>query len=262
MQYEDRIICFIDILGFREHVRQSTEPTSPGGGMCPQALLTALEEMRNSFNGYQDELPAGITRTQFSDSIVVSFPIDQKSGVFYTLSDVLHLQMILATNGFLCRGSVVRGMVIHTAEVLVGPGLIHAHDLESKVAIYPRIIVESPVVEAGTAAHAAHHSAAHEEQYIKEMLKRDFDGQHYIDYIGAAQQQLGDGELEYPSYLEELVELAKSTPPSDDPSIESKKGWLRDKLRSQIAAVKRNAVSRLSEDEELRDSYLSLPDLP
>jgi hypothetical protein len=93
------------------------------------------------------------------------------------------------------------------------------------------------------------------------MLKRDFDGQQYIDYIGAATQVLDEPHLDYPNYLAELVELAESTPPSNDPSIKSKKGWLREKLRSRIAIVKQNAISRLFEDEELRDNYLSLPDL-
>ena len=261
MNYEDRVICFLDILGFGSHISSSIDKVD-GGDKAEKIkeLADAFTRIRETLDIDRPEDRHDKEVTQFSDSVVISFPAYSESGVFDALLDILWVQVSLAQKGYLCRGGVTRGRLIHTPKLLFGPAMVEAYTLESKAALYPRVILDAEIINVGVAAHAAHHSPNHEQQSIRSLLERDMDGMYYIDYITRAQSELDDPELDYPGYLYQLRKIVSEGILAKDPSVAIKYKWLREKLVVHLREAKENA-GKLPEGHDLREAYESIPDL-
>jgi len=131
-EYEERLILFLDFLGFRDIVRQTAKNADSRAALLGAISFLSSELKRN------DESDIGKMVTQFSDSVVVSYPVTEVSSVFTLVNDVALAIMELAFAGYLLRGGITVGKLIHTEEYLVGPAMIKAYEMESKRAIYPR----------------------------------------------------------------------------------------------------------------------------
>ena len=256
--YEDRIVCFLDILGFKQHIRE----TICGGG---QEEPVQVENIRDAFRvirvmlgDYGEEDPLDREITQFSDSVVISFLATEESAVFYSLHDILLIQVNLVYRGMLCRGGVSRGLLLHSQNEVFGPAMVDAYTLESKAALYPRVIMSDDIVDAGIKAHGRQHLPAHEEEGIRSLLTRDSDGMLYVDYLTKAKGELNEPDLEYPGYLSRLAEIVRNGLSSRDPSIAVKYRWMAEALRPHVDEVKTLARETLSEGCDLREAYESI----
>jgi hypothetical protein len=261
MNYEDRVVCFLDILGFRGHVADTIKPDGTEAKDRTDLLIAVFEGIRDILYIDRPEDREGKEVTQFSDSVVISFRANEESGVFYVLLDIMWVQVNLVLRGILCRGAVTRGKLVHTPKVLFGSGMIDAYVLESKAALYPRVILDESIINLGAMAHARHHLPEHEEQSIMSLLKKDSDGMYYINYITGAQSELDDPELDYPNYLYCLQQIVARGIISKDPSIAVKYRWLQEKLQPHIESIKAGVAENLPKGDELRDAYESIPDL-
>lgn len=260
MNYQDRIVCFLDILGFREHIAASVCSDGNDSVKKISELAAVFESIQRILDMDCPENRPDAEVTQFSDSVVISFPTYAESGVFDALFGVMLVQINLVLRGYLCRGGISRGQLIHTPTMLFGPAMIEAYTLESQAALYPRVILDVEIINAGVAAHACHHLPDHEQQSILSLLKRDLDGMYYINYITGAQSELDDSELDYPNYLFRLREIISSGILSRNPSVSIKYKWLREKLVDHLAEVKQSARNR-PQGDEVRDAYERIPDL-
>jgi hypothetical protein len=260
MNYEDRVVCFLDILGFGGHIACSIQQDGSDANEKIRELSDVFANIREILEIDRPAVRRDKEVTQFSDSIVISFPAYTESGVFFALQDILWVQISLAQKGYLCRGGVTRGRLIHTPTVLFGPAMVEAYTLESKSALYPRVILDAEIINTGVAAHALHHLPIHEEQSILSLLKRDLDGMYYINYITGAQVELDDPELDYPGYLHQLRKLISEGILAKDPSVAIKYKWLREKLVDHLRIVKENARKQAVSDD-LREAYESIQDL-
>jgi hypothetical protein len=82
----------------------------------------------------------------FSDHFVYSTP--QSGGLgFLLLSTVSKLVIDLLHVGFLTRGALVVGDLYHRDNVIFGPALIEAFNIERGEAFYPRILLSEPVIK-------------------------------------------------------------------------------------------------------------------
>lgn len=261
MNYQDRIICFLDILGFKAHISESINRDGSDNIAKLNELSAVFSSIRETLDIDNPASRPGIEVTQFSDSVVISFPSDTESGVFGSLHGILLVQIDLALKGYLCRGGVARGKLIHNQTVLFGPAMIEAYTLESEAALYPRVILDLDIVNAGVASHASHHLPLHEQESIMSLLKRDADGMYYINYITGAESELDDPELDYPHYLARLREIIQKGNSATNPSVLIKYKWLREKLVCHLSEKKVWATSSLPVGNELRNAYENIPDL-
>ncbi len=55
-------------------------------------------------------------------------------------------QIAAAMQGFLLRGGITVGQIIHDDECVFGPGLNRAYELESKIATYPRFVLDAELL--------------------------------------------------------------------------------------------------------------------
>lgn len=134
IKYEDKIVAFIDVLGFSNLVySDKLEPISHYYEM----ILTDFKEAAIKKN---------LKFLMISDSIVVHAP-QTKDGFFAVIKVLSSLQHRLLLKGILIRGGVSFGKlyVNETDNIIVGTGLINAYNLEKK-AIYPRIIIDRNVI--------------------------------------------------------------------------------------------------------------------
>ena len=57
------------------------------------------------------------------------------------------MQLIAASQGVWVRGGVTVGNILHDDDVVFGPALNRAYELESKVAKFPRIVLDVEIDE-------------------------------------------------------------------------------------------------------------------
>jgi len=256
MNYEDRIVAFIDILGFKEYVSQSLDALGAECNDKTIKILAALEGLHDVLDvDEQQKTTLSPTVTQFSDSVILSFPVNQESGVFDALLYILWAQMSLVMHGFLSRGGVSRGLCLHTPKILFGPAINSAYELESKVAIYPRVILGEGIVQAGIDNHAKHHLKEHEHESILSLLKKDTDGFYYLDYVTAARSELNDPVLDHPAYLHSLGRLIEDGLRSPQMSVSAKCQWLRERFTPHLLQIKERVAVSLPIDDDLRVAY-------
>lgn len=134
IKYDDRIVAFIDVLGFSNLVySDKLEPISHYYAMILTDFKEAAIKKKFKF-------------LMISDSIVVHAPQTQ-DGFFAVIRALSSLQHRLLLKGILIRGGVSFGKlyVNETDNIIVGAGLINAYNLEKK-AIYPRIVIDRNII--------------------------------------------------------------------------------------------------------------------
>ncbi|WP_447752113.1 hypothetical protein [Sphingopyxis fribergensis] len=89
---------------------------------------------------------AGARLTTFSDNVVFSKPF-AADDVRWLLQSLATTQLGLAARGFWMRGAVTVGSLHHDEHIVFGPALNRAYELESKFAIYPRILLDTETLE-------------------------------------------------------------------------------------------------------------------
>ena len=121
IQSEDRIIAFIDILGFKELVigaEKANDYTKLSN------VITKSSKIFSGLNATQD-----FQFTQFSDSFVLSCKsLKMDDSMFF----MIHLQELInlfLSENILLRGGVTIGKVIHTKKLLLGPAMNRAYEL-------------------------------------------------------------------------------------------------------------------------------------
>lgn len=150
---KEHLIFFIDFVGFAN----ATKHWDSQQMAALILLLHNLASLRSEFdlgeqpaeNGTRYNIRPAVTT--FSDHIVISYPIEgmQKLGGGDTIGTILLLSQRLISGlaaaamslGLLIRGGATVGPLYHSGGVVIGTAMIEAYELESKVAVYPRIAV-------------------------------------------------------------------------------------------------------------------------
>ena len=137
--YERRLVVFYDVLGWRSEIE--------GAGQDPERIgkLRRLILMHSRVLRMPINVPVNVST--FSDNIVISTPVTEHVTPF--LRSIAVMQLLTVSARFLLRGGITVGDIYHDDEAVFGPALNRAYELESKVAVYPRILVDEPVLSLG-----------------------------------------------------------------------------------------------------------------
>lgn len=133
--YEDRLVAFFDTLGWREQIRDA------GDDPRHIARLASLPKLFSKFVTDIAPHDPGAQITSFSDNVIVSVPYNLNS-LNRFLSGIATVQLGLALSGFWIRGALTIGKIRHDEHLVFGPALNRAYELETKHAIYPRVLVD------------------------------------------------------------------------------------------------------------------------
>lgn len=218
MQYEERLVAFLDILGFKEIIKKTESETTE-----LENLISLLRRIKDGIEELdkEDENPTDIRMSVFSDSIIISAALTKDVNIF--AGQLLQTNIWLLEQGYFVRGGVDYGKVYHKENTVFGPAFIRAYELE-KIADYPRIILSENAKE-----------KLHHEKYENNIgmklssfyFKKDCDGLYYIDYFNCAHS--GEG---YEFYLNNLEKMTNDNMSNNigNESIIKKMEWIKNKI--------------------------------
>jgi hypothetical protein len=147
IEYEERYVCFIDILGFAEAI---AKPDHPFFQRTPAYFHEALISMRK-IKKAPDFIFVGPEINQFSDSVVMSCPVSSNN-LHMILQRTIWLQQYLLRSALPTCGAITKGKHYHKDGCIFGPALVQAANMEKKDAKTPRVILSAEVkadVDAG-----------------------------------------------------------------------------------------------------------------
>lgn len=166
INYEQRIVAFIDILGFKQMVIESEKDGNEEKIQSIDKALEFFKRLKSKTYKYnelidveEDAQKKGIENFRihelleinyFSDSIIISVKIEDEkiNEIFSTfIVSIASFGNLLIKNGILIRGGIDVGNLVHKKGKIFGNALIKAYTLESTIATYPRIIISKNLLE-------------------------------------------------------------------------------------------------------------------
>jgi hypothetical protein len=129
----------------------------------------------------------------FSDTLVLAAPVmenDEERLIRDMVMQAARLQLELIRAGFFMRGGLSLGKIYLRNGLVFGPALIEAHELESRVAVHPRILLSDAADRSLRESLRLHQWPENASQNA--MLLRDDDGHTFVNYLAAVFRTLTD----------------------------------------------------------------------
>lgn len=257
-EYDDSVVCFLDILGFKEYIRK-TKDGSPKLIEAIRDLLVTLDPEilcpekqigEDEFQNFAKEYGAQIV--QFSDCIFISMKeISYESLGLYIL--VLNATSNMLAGGMICRGAVTLGKIYHDDGLIFGPAVVDVYEMESGCAIFPRVIVSKAleIKQKSLRPLSKKYPKQDTRSLAVKYLVRDSDDFLYVDYI----KKIYDFErspLSAKLHLETLRQLiVNSLKETNSLSIEQKWNWVKRKYNNHVSKII-TFIENATDDESTR----------
>jgi hypothetical protein len=212
VMYRYSIVTFLDVLGFRSLVaNESADHIS--------SILKKMRTYAGRDNVEEDDDPYLPTISTFSDCVVRTNFSDSEANVeyqigllFFELLALLHAQCQLIDSGVVVRGGVAFGDIVHDEDSVFGPAMVDAYELESKKAVYPRIVISPEWLKAlktNPLICSQDDTLQAYTKQIRKLIRKDQDGFYFVDYIRAIQSELDDPEVDYIRFLDRHGSLVR-----------------------------------------------------
>ena len=149
------------------------------------------------------------------------------------IESIAWLQFNLALDNVFVRGSFSFGELHVDKDFVFGKGIVKAHDIESKIAIFPRVVVDNTYTIATHFADSCDTSKIGME-YIG-PIKADFDGVNFIDYLDVVKVKYDIKHWKFENGLRAELETHKRNimenvtkySKQDNPVVLQKYMWLK-----------------------------------
>lgn len=142
LNYSEKFIAFIDIIGFKQMITDSIS----GKGKSLEEMLEIMnllgsQERKDYY--YESPLPPicphsqciqphmDFEITQISDCVILSFEVSE-AGAINMINECHKIAMKLLRRSILCRGYITKGMVYHKDMTILGTGYQDAYLHEEK----------------------------------------------------------------------------------------------------------------------------------
>ena len=228
--YEDRILAFVDVLGFSNAIKKTIQDDGTENYNETQKIDNILNDVHWQLN-YKDllvsnELPIGSKVTsQFSDSIIISYLKTEEIGIYRILLDIYLLCVTALQNNFLLRGAIVCGKLYHKKNRIFGPALVKAVKMEENIAKCPRIILEKNITTDSAA---------------QELLLCDTDGFFFINYFNKLKTGVDDGFEQMLNHFYLIRDVIKDMKTKNDCNVKSKYIWIKKKFNNILKKLNIN----------------------
>ena len=135
LHYEQRLVAYFDVLGWRADIEQAGEDPRRLGRLA--LVVRALSALAVPETGRVAEARL----SSFSDNVVFSVPYEREQAI-WTLRNIAVVQLGLAAVGFWLRGGVTVGRLYHDERIVFGPALVRAAAIEEKEAVNAVIMLD------------------------------------------------------------------------------------------------------------------------
>jgi hypothetical protein len=161
----------------------------------------------------------------FSDSILISTKINAIG-----LGEIIFISAVICNRllhqGVFTRGAISKGKLIHTNTIVLGEGLIKAHEMQETAAIYPRILIDESII--------------HEiDDLMKQggtpdLRRQDFDGLWHLHILHPAILDMNShtSKSEYEALNHDYMTIGRQEientfrANADNLAVKAKIGWL------------------------------------
>lgn len=201
MKYEKRIVLFLDIMGFSKTVDDSVNNVQLFEKIF-KTLTKIYSDKVKKYDGPLKGVDNGTQISTFSDCMVISAPFQEQGSWFFFVHSAYWLINEILWEGFLVRGSIVIGDLYHDNRIVFGPALNIAVHNESKVANYPRVLVNDDDYTNAISTTAMYGDVEEEKRLLDYLIRKDTDGWLFIDYL-SKHHEFDDFE----TYIELLVKV-------------------------------------------------------
>ena len=174
LETKNCVVAFVDLLGTSEAIKNDEHDTNLHSMNC--ILQTAFDMCSD-----KHICKADVKVKAFSDNIVFAMELpddvdtlEHMARVHNVLEICAYFQIAAFGLGISTRGGITVGEFFCNDIFVWGKGLLRAYMLESKAAIYPRIVIDSNVIPLLPEC---------DEQGNKHHVKTDNDGVVFLDYL-------------------------------------------------------------------------------
>lgn len=225
--YQERIVGFIDILGFNQMIKAIKNRSD---FFKVAKLLYACKYMTDGFNKDKG-LFKDFIFTAFSDSVVISVNYAGPIGILALLQILHQMQYELIATDFktLLRGFINKGFVYHKDGIIFGPGYSCAYAGERIIGGAPRIVVSPHIIDDVREKIESYPDTDNSETIFDFLLEDKSDGYYFIDYLKpiGRQSDLPKIQLEkerqsIQDFIEQSIELHR-----DNYIVCAKYKWLK-----------------------------------
>jgi hypothetical protein len=239
--YRPTILSFFDILGFSDLV---TKELPAEIERRVQALRATSSIDRASSTQFESR------SFQFSDSVVRVVPIDSQANMaapvgllFHEVLAIAHAQFEMANQGVFLRGGLTVGDAFFSDTALFGPAMVTAHGLESKLAVYPRVIIDPEAIaqfKANPLLRKDTNTLAQEASQLKWLLRQDADGYWFVDYLRVARNETNSRELYLGLLRNHKTSIEKHLASTKRADVVQKLSWALEYHNSVVAALQQD----------------------
>lgn len=254
----DSVIVFFRVLGFSNLVLKDYRKAA----IVSDALSKISEQFNSTNKVYTsksidgcDKSPIQMYSTIFSNSIILSCPVVEKNRLFIikeVIRMVCDVQFHMFQEGILIRGGITIGDICHNEKYVFGKGVMEVMALESKVAMYPRIIFSDQLLN--IIATELNKSIllntdnfkyiSENECFFEQYIQEDDDLVMYIDYIGVGlltfldimgRDYISDFQIDFLDKINQYIEIGKE---SKALAIKKKYFWIEEKFSNKLNYLK------------------------
>lgn len=220
-EYQERIVVLLDILGFKSLVNDESRCEEIGTLLKMPYILEQIDIQR--FFKIK-----GLTTTSISDSLVFSVGLKERAAMDKSVKLITVFVQTLLSHKFLVRGGIAIGKLYHDANIVYGPGLVKAYNLEKYSALYPRVIMmasdfERAILSCGKIT----------QEILRKMFTLDIDGFLALDcfYHKKSREDL----YLYLAYLEQMTH--------PDVRVQQKINWMKSVIENKLQNLSNTNVS-------------------
>lgn len=174
IEYNQYVVSYIDLLGVKDALQYDDGVSLNRMNLLYNRLLCYINPENKDFFKL-DNVKIKI----FSDNIIIASEVkDNFQSAFkkvFRLTKILQGDALIQ-NGWLLRGGISVGKLYIDDVFTMGKGIIAAYDLESKIANYPRVIIDKNII-------SSLNISEFKMPYGIEEIYTDFDGENYINYL-------------------------------------------------------------------------------
>jgi len=178
--YSDSIVIYLDVLGFRDKVLKSISDKE----LIYQIYeyLTTISSasqkkrrLRQAYGESWESIVRNIKVNIFSDNILISYSGFSFSALKYILHVICRYMFTTFDYGWFLRGAIVFGPSYQDKNIVFGPAMNKAYEMESRHADWPRIILDSSIIRKLRGFQLTF--------FDNWLFARDNDGFIFLDYL-------------------------------------------------------------------------------
>ena len=163
-------IAYIDMLGYRAKIKEH------GAAELARSISKKFEESEQIIKENGDERKQ-IKWKAFSDNVL--FCTEESCMPLIGLMAFFQIKMI--QENLFVRGALCHSQLYFDEKFICGDGIILAHEIESEIAIFPRIILHQSYIRA--IDNFYEHKPTSYPQFKAGIYQEDVDGQKFLDYL-------------------------------------------------------------------------------